>query len=156
MSSIAIIEKSLNTIDVTRLVEYTKKIQEIGQGLNPMLAPIFIRDFIIAYDITNTFLAEATKADVRADTAIKRFEAIAFLEKAGKYFEANGIKDTAAARERYVHIDEDVIAAREAKAKTIAISKFLYNKLQEFRSAHDSVRKIAYAQQFQTNDEGMG
>jgi uncharacterized protein (DUF2164 family) len=155
MSSVAIIENSLKAIDITRLAEYTKRIQEIGQGFYPMLAPIFIRDFIIAYDITNTFLAEATKADVRADTAIKRFEAIAFLEKAGAYFEANGIKDTAAARERYVHIDDDVMAAREAKAKTIAICKFLYNKLQEFRCAHDSVRKIAYTQSFQSDHEGM-
>jgi len=155
MSDLVKIDHSLKTIDVTRLVQYTKKIHEIGQGFNPLLAPIFIRDFIIAYDITNTFLAEATKADVRADTAIKKAEAIAFLDRAGTYLKENDLKDTAAARERYIHIDEDVIAAREAKAKTTAICKFLYNKLQEFRSAHDSVRKIAYSQQFQSDHEGM-
>ena len=155
MSNIDKIDRSLEAIDVTKLVQYTRRIQEIGQGFNPQLAPVFIRDFIMAYDITNTFLAEATKADVRADTAIKNSEAIAFLDRAGPYLKENEIKDTASARERYIFIDEDVLAAREAKAKTTAICKFLYNKLQEFRSAHDSVRKIAYSQTFQSDHEGM-
>ena len=155
MSNLAKIEHSLQSIDVTKLVQYTKRIQEIGQGFNPMLAPVFIRDFIMAYDITNTYFAEATKADVRADSAIKQSEAIAYLERAGNYLKENEIKDTSAARERYIHIDVDVMAAREAKAKTTALTKFLYNKLQEFRSAHDSVRKIAYSQTFQSDHEGM-
>jgi hypothetical protein len=155
MSNLAKIEHSLQSIDVTKLVKYTKRIQEIGQGFNPALAPVFIRDFIMAYDVTNMYLAEATKADVRADSAIKQTEAIAYLERAGEYLKENEIKDTSAARERYVHIDDDVMAAREAKAKTTALCKFLYNKLQEFRSAHDSVRKIAYSQTFQSGEEGM-
>ena len=155
MSELAKIENSLKTIDVTRLVVYTKKIQEIGQGFNPLLAPIFIRDFIMAYDLTNIYLSEATKADVRADSAIKHAESIAYLERAGGYLTEHSIKDSSAARERYIQIDPDVMAAKEAKAKTTAIVKFLYNKLQEFRMAHDSIRKIAYAQEFQSNHEGM-
>lgn len=155
MSNLTKIEHSLQTIDVTKLVQYTRRIQEIGQGFNPSLAPIFIRDFIMAYDITNVYLAEATKADVRADTAIKYSEAIAYLERAGTYLKDREIKDSNAAREKYIPIDPDVMAAREIKAKTTALCKFLYNKLQEFRSAHDSVRKIAYSQTFQSDHEGM-
>lgn len=155
MQNLAKIDKSLESIDVTRLVEYTKKIKEIGQGFNPMLAPIYIRDFIVAYDITLTYLAEATKADLRADAAVKQAESIAFLDRAGDYLEGNSIKDTAAARERYICIDSDVIAAKEAKAKTAAIVMFLKNKLQEFRMAHDDIKKIAYADQYQTDNEGV-
>lgn len=155
MSNLVKIEQSLKTIDITKLVQYTGRIQEIGQGFNPALAPIFIRDFIMAMDVTNMYLAEATKADVRAESAIKYAEAIAYLERAGTYLKDNEIKDTDAARKMYIPIDDDVQAAREIKSKTQALCKFLYNKLQTFRSAHDSVRKIAYAQTFQTDHEGM-
>ena len=93
MRELARIEKTLEYIDVTKLVQYTKKIKDIGQGFNPMLAPIYIRDFIIAYDIAFTYLAEATKADMLADAALKQAESIAFLDNAGDYLKEKEIME---------------------------------------------------------------
>jgi len=50
----------LQTIDVTRLAEYTKKISEIG-SLNKMMAPNYLRDFINAMDMTSSMLSDTTR-----------------------------------------------------------------------------------------------
>lgn len=155
MSNLQKIDSSLQNIDLTKLAIYTNKIKDIGHGFNPMLAPIYIRDFIIAYDIAITYLSEAIKADMRADSLLKQVESIAFLDNAKDYLKEREIKDSAEARKRYVSVDPDVLDAQEAKAKTTAVVSFLKGKVQEFRLAHDSVKKIAYADQYQTQFEGM-
>jgi len=155
MTDLVKIEKSLSTIDVSKLVPFTKKIHEIGHGFNPMLAPIYLRDFIIAYDIATVMYATATKADIMAKAALEQAESIAFLENAGPFIKESGLKDSAEARKKYIALDEGVKQAQDTKAKTAAILAFLKNKLQVFRLAHDDVKKMAYTDQYQTDNEGM-
>ena len=148
------VEQNLQKIDVTKLVEYTRKIRDIG-SLNKMMAPSYLRDFIIAYDICGSMLAMAVRYDLDATTELETAKAIAYLDKAGDYLKDKGIKESSAARERYVFVDPDVIASSNTKAKTTALVVLLKNKLQDFRMAHDDVKKMVYSDEYQTNNEGF-
>jgi len=148
------IEERLVSIDVTKLVEYTKKIKEIGT-INKMMAPVYLRDFIIAYDVTNSMLSQAIRFDLETAAALDTARSIAYLDKAGDYLKTKGIKESSEARKQYVDIDETVIRAANTRAKTQALVSFLKNKMQEFRLAHDDVKKIAYGEQYMSPDEGI-
>ena len=107
-----------------------------------MLAPIYLRDFILAIDVTGVLYAKAIKNHNRAEAHAKRMESIAFMDNAGPALEERGLRDSAEARKKYVHMDPDVVAAYEVRAKTEAMVSLLRLKLQEFRLAHDDVKKI--------------
>ena len=154
VDSLKALEERLVSIDVTRLAEYTKKFKDIGT-INKMMAPIYMRDFIIGYDIANTMLSQAIRYDLEAAVVGDTAKSIAYLEKAGEYLKEKGIKESSEARKQYVDIDEDVIHTANLKAKTTALVSFLKNKMQEFRLAHDDVKKIAYEEQYSSPDEGM-
>ena len=142
-------------IDVTQIVKYANKINEIGHGFNKMMAPIFLRDFIIAYDITSNALAKATRKDMEADNQLQVAESIAYLENAKAYLDSKDIKDTAEARKRYVPLDPGVASALDTKARTAALVSLLRTKLVEFKMAIESVKKIAYGDMYMSPDEGM-
>jgi len=144
---------ALQTVDVTKLVEYTKLINDIG-GLNKMMAPNYLRDFINAMDATSAMLSKATKAHLNANADLKRCEAIAYLDKAGDYLTERNIKDTAESRKKYIDIDSDVGEARERVAITESMVVFLKNKYQAFRCAHDDVKKISFNEVQGTGFEG--
>jgi len=146
--------KELQTIDVTKLVEYTKLISDIG-GLNKMMAPNYLRDFINAMDVTSSMLSKATKAQLNAESELKRAEAIAYLDKAGDYLSERGIKDTAESRKKYIDVDSDVLAAKDKVAAATAMVTFLKNKYQAFRCAHDDVKKISFNEVQGTAFEGF-
>lgn len=146
--------KELQSIDVTKLVEYTKLISDIG-GLNKMMAPNYLRDFINAMDVTSSMLSKATKAHLDAQNKLKKFESIAYLDKAGSYLESKGIKDTAESRKKYIDIDQDVVSQRDVVAQTEAMVVFLKNKYQAFRCAHDDVKKISFNEVQGTAFEGF-
>ena len=152
--SLIAIEQRLKTIDVTKLVDYTLKIKDIG-SLNNMMAPMYLRDFILGYDVTNTMLSTAVRCEIEIKTALDRAKAIAYLDRAPDYCRDNGIKISNGVREQYVEIDTDVAAAKDIYAKTVAMTTFLKNKMQEFRMAHDDVKKMAYSSQYQTPNEGF-
>ena len=152
--ALSLVEQNLQKIDVTKLVEYTRKIRDIG-SLNKMMAPTYLRDFILAYDICGSMLAMAVRYDLDATTELETAKAIAYLDKAGDYLKDKGIKESSAARERYVAIDPHVIAASNTKAKTTALVYLLKNKLQDFRLAHDDVNKITYGDSGGSGYEGM-
>lgn len=152
--SLVSVEKRLKSLDVTKLVEYTRKIKDIG-ALNNMMAPTYLRDFIMAQDHTSSLLSMAIRCDVEAQSALDTAKSIAYLDNAGEYLEKKGIKDTAEARKQYIDLDEDVIKAKDLKAKTAALVTFLKNKYQSFRQAHDDIKKTAYGDQYQTPNEGF-
>lgn len=154
MDALIKIEHRLQKIDVTELAQYTNKIKDIGT-LNKMMAPIYMRDFIIAFDVTNNLLSMAIKSDLEASTVLDTARSIAYLDKAGEFLKEKGIKDSSEARKQYIELDEDVIKASNVRAKTQALVSFLKNKMQEFRLAHDDVKKIAYGDQYMSPDEGM-
>lgn len=144
----------LQTIDVTKLVEYSKKIDEIG-SLNKMMASVYLRDFIQAMDMTSSMLSKATKANLEYKAALERAKAIAYLDKATEYLENNGIKITDNNRKMYVDLDDDVIKAKDTLAASEAMVTFLKNKYQAFRCAHDDVKKISFNDTQGTGFEGF-
>jgi hypothetical protein len=154
MRDLMVIEGDLQRIDVKRLVQYTHLIKDIG-SLNHMMAPAYLRDFIMAYDLTNMMLAEAIRYDIETKTAFDAARSIAYLDRAGDYLSKRNIKDSAESRKQYVDVDPDVQKAADLRAKTEALVAFLKNRLQSFRLAHDDVKKMAYTDQYQTPNEGF-
>ena len=153
LPSVVNLEERLQKLDVTKLVQYTAKLREIGT-ISKMMAPVYLRDFIVAYDITNTMYSNAIKYDIEAQTALDQAKSIAYLDKAGDYLKLKGIKESSEARKQYIDLDEDVIAASNMKAKTAALCAFLRNKMQEFRMAHDDVKKMSYGENYMSPEEG--
>lgn len=148
----------VNTVsgtDLSRLAEYSNKINTIGRGFNKMHAPLYVQDFSIAYDLTSNLLYEATRKDLKADAELQVAESIAYLENAKEYLDSKDIKDTAEARKRYVPLDPRVQAAAEAKAQTSAVVYFLKTKLISFKMAIESTKKIAYGDMYLSPDEGV-
>ena len=144
----------LQTIDVTKLVHYTGKISEIG-SLNKMLAPNYLRDFIMAMDMTSSMLSKAVKANLESKARLDKAKAIAYLDKATDYCKENEIKLSNGVREMYVDLDEDVLVAKDKYAASEAMVTFLKNKYQAFRCAHDDVKKISFNEVQGTGFEGM-
>ena len=81
----------LQTIDVTKLVEYTKLIADIG-SINKMMSHQYLRDFINAMDLTSSLLSKAVKANLEAKAELDKMKAIAYLDKATDYCNDKGIK----------------------------------------------------------------
>lgn len=141
-------------LDVTRLAEYVNKIQELS-SVTKMMAPVYLRDFIIGQDVAANLLARAISADSKAKAQLEYAESIAYLEKAKDYLESKGIKDTSEARKQYVNVDQDVTAAKDKRAQTEALVSLMKSKLSQLRQAHDDLKKIAYGEQNLTPYEGM-
>lgn len=148
------VEQRLKTIDVTKLVDYTRKIRDIG-SLNNMMAPTYLRDFILAYDVANAMLSTAVRCELEAKAALDKAKAIAYLDGATEYCKEKGIKISNGVREQYTELDENVSQAKSVHAKSVAMVTFLKNKLQEFRMAHDDVKKMVYSDSYQTPNEGF-
>lgn len=144
----------LQTIDVTKLAHYTQKINEVA-GLNKMLAPQYLRDFIMAMDMTSDLLSKATKVNLESKAELDKAKAIAYLDKAPDYCKEKGIKLSNGVREMYVDLDDEVIKAKEKFAATEALVSFLKNKYQAFRCAHDDVKKISFNDTQGTGFEGF-
>ena len=148
------IEKTLGLLDVTGLVNYSRKVSEIA-NITRLSAPEYIREFIMAYDMTATMLSDLTRTFLEAKSALDHAESIAYLENASEYLQKNEIKDTADARKRYVDIDPAVVECKDVVGRITALDQLLKNKLTLFKSAHDDVKKIYYADQERSVFEGM-
>ena len=144
----------LQSVDVTRLVEFTNKIKDIG-SMNKMMAPNYLRDFINAMDLTSSLLSKAVKANLQSKAELDKAKAIAYLDRAGDYAKNKGIKLSNGVREMYADLDDDVVAAKERYAASEAIVVFLKNKYQAFRCAHDDVKKISFNEVQGTGFEGF-
>lgn len=142
------------TLDITQLAEYTNKIEELS-SVSKMMAPVFLRDFIVGQDVATALLARAVKADGKAKARLEYLESIAYLEKAKAYLDTKGIKDTSEARKNYVNIDLDVVDAKDQKAATEAFVILLKGKLSGLRQAHDDLKKVTYTDSRMTDYEGM-
>ncbi len=146
-----VIEK---VVDITQLASYINKIEELS-SVSKMLAPVYLRDFIIGQDIAITLYARAVKADAKAKAKLEYAESIAYLESAKAYLDANSIKDTSEARKQYVNIDPSVLEAKDQKAQTEAFVILLKGKVSELKQAHDDLKKVIYADPSMTDYEGM-
>lgn len=141
-------------VDITRLATYTNKIQELS-SVTKMMAPVYLRDFIIGQDIAMNLLAKAIQADGQAKAKLEYASSIAYLERAKAFLDAKGIKDTSEARKQYVDIDQDVVSAKDNKARTEALVVLLKGKVSELKQAHDDLKKFTYADPNMTEYEGM-
>jgi hypothetical protein len=144
----------LQQLDITKLIQYTHKINEIG-GMNKILAPDYLRDFIMAMDLTSNMLTKAVKDNLEAKSSLDRVKAIAYLEKSEDYCKEKNIKMSNGVREAFVDLDEDVITAKSTYAASEAMCVFLKNKYQAFKNTHDDVKKIAYGDNGFTPYEGF-
>jgi hypothetical protein len=141
-------------VDITQLAKYINKIEELST-VSKMLAPVYLRDFIIGQDVAITLYARAIKADAKAKAKLEYAESIAYLESAKAYLDAQGIKDTSEARKQYVNIDPVVLEAKDQKAQTEAFVILLKGKVSELKQAHDDLKKVIYADPSMTDYEGM-
>lgn len=80
------IESNLDSIDLKHIAAFTRKLGDIGQGFNKMMAPVYLREFIIAYDVSSVMHAKAVQAELNAKTALDTAEAIAYLDRAPDFF----------------------------------------------------------------------
>lgn len=137
------IESALDSIDLHKIAAYTRKLADIGQGFNKMMAPVYLREFIIAYDVSSVMYAKSVQTELNAKSAVDSAEAIAFLDRAPDYFKSKGEKPTVESKKAFVALDPDVKQAKEIYARAQATSILLKNKVQEFRFAIEAIRKLA-------------
>lgn len=150
MSDIALVDKleqNLKSLDLSKVLKYQEKLENLTKGANTMNAPMYLRDFILAYDETNNILAKATRYLGQAESALKAAESIAYFDAAPDFLKEKKVKDSSEARKKYLPLDPYVQKAENTKAFAESIVQFLKNKMAEFRMAHDDVKKMAY-----TND----
>lgn len=141
-------------VDITQLAEYVNKIEDLA-SISKMMAPSYLRDFIVGQDRAAALLAKAVQVDNKAKAALEFAESTAYLENAKAFLDAKGIKDTSEARKQYVNIDPIVVEAKDRKAMTEAMVVLLKSKLSELRQAHDTLKKITYGDSNMTPYEGM-
>lgn len=141
-------------VDITQLAEYINKVEELS-SVSKMMAPVYLRDFIIGQDVATGLLAKAVRSDAKAKAHLEYMESIAYLENAKAYLDAKGIKDTSEARKQYVNVDPGVVEAKDRKAMTEAMVVLLKGKCSELRQAHDDLKRIAYDNSNTTSYEGM-
>jgi len=133
-------------IDATPLAKfdgYKDEIEQIDLASGPQL----MRKFIHAYEWTSRAAINVRKRLDDADEEMKHEEAKALLERFNDYYEAHKdklgeMKDSASLRKIYLSLDEPY---RKAVAKVNmlkAMSKFLENKAESYRMAHDDSKKI--------------
>jgi hypothetical protein len=137
--------KDLKSLDLSKILKYQQKLEDLTQGANTMNAPMYLRDFILAYDETNNILAKATRYLGQAEAELKSAESMAYFDAAPDFLRDNKVKDSSEARKRYIPLDPRVQEAERVKSFAESMVTFLRNKMQEFRLAHDDVKKIAYA-----------
>ena len=146
MSKLQKIETDLKTLDIASLATYDERISSMVLGTNPLKAPMYMRDFVEAYDATNSMLAKATRALGKAQGELEMYESIAYFDKAPDFLSQRGVKDTVEARKQYVPLNVEVQEAKDIVALAESVVGFLRNKLITYRMAHDDVKKAAYTQ----------
>ena len=142
-TDIALIESNLDAIDINRLAAFTRKLGDIGQGFNKIMAPVYLREFIIAYDVSSVMHAKAVQAELNAKALVDTTEAIAYLDRAPDYFKARNEKPTVESRKAYVALDPDVQRAKDVHARAQAMALLMRNKVQEFRFAIDAIKQLS-------------
>jgi hypothetical protein len=154
VADIAVINQSLDSIDLKMLSGYTRKLSEIGDGFNKLMAHIYLRDFIVAYDVSSVMLAKAVHAELQAKAHLEEVEAIAFLDKSSDFFKQRGEKPTVEAKKAFVDLDPDVKQAKETLARASATVVLMKNKTNEFKEAISAV-KLLQSDGYMSQWEGM-
>jgi hypothetical protein len=142
VADITVINQSLDALDLKKISEYTRKLSDIGDGFNKMMAHVYLRDFIIAYDISTVMFAKSIQTEMQAKSHLEEVEAIAFLDKSSEFFKLRNEKATVESRKAFVDLDPDVKQAKETLARATATVALLKGKVQEFREAIGAVKLL--------------
>jgi hypothetical protein len=148
------LQQSLDAIELNRLHDFTRKLNDFGTNFNKMMAGVQMRDFIMAYDLANSMYAKAQRFTLNAKAAVEEAEAIAYLDHSTSYLESKKFKITDESRKRYIDVDPEVIVAKDLYARAVSIETFLKNKMFEFKDALDCI-KIMTRDTYLTPHEGM-
>ena len=148
------VTQSLDSIDLQLVAQYAKKLSDVGNAFNKIMAPTFIRDFIIGYDIISVQLAKAIETEIKAKSMLETTEAIAYLDGAPEFFKLRDEKPTVESRKAYVAMDQDVIRAKELYARSVAMVSLLKSKAIEFKAAIDCTRDLARDGYMTPHDNG--
>ena len=123
------------------------KIKDMVKGGNTIMAPTYMRDFLVGLDVAGELYSLAVSEDIQAGKALDLAKSIAYFDFAPEYLKAQDVKVSDAAKKTAVSLCPEVQAAANIKSKTEAMTIFLRNKLQVLRVAHDDIKKIAYTEQ---------
>jgi len=142
--------------DMAVIHKYSSKLEELNKGVNTLLAPIYLRDFIVAYDVATNLFARASYIQSKADHLVDMAKAEAYLDKSVEALKNRNIKDTVDAKNHFVSMDLEVGHAKDLKARADAMSAILKNKIVGFKMALETVKKMAYAGDYSNSpNEGM-
>lgn len=128
-------------IEMAPLLKFDALIENIV-SINNMNAAFYMREFLKAQEMANSFYCRVMMDHEGARDRSKKMGAIAYLDKSLDYLKAHDRKATDEACKQYVFIDADYTAARDEEACLKALTEFLKNKIDKFQSAHDDAKKI--------------
>jgi hypothetical protein len=147
MKSLSTISESLDSINISKIVEYSNKIGQIT-SLSQGAASVCLQDFIVAYDLASYALSISMKCEADAKTALDSAKSEAYFDRAPDYLTKNSTKDTSEARKKYEEIDEEVVQAKDIYSRAEATTQLLKNKLMTFRYTYEAIKKMYF------NNEG--
>ena len=70
-NTLEVVRSDLASISLDSIARYSSMIETIPQSANTLNAPLYLRDMIMAMDTTSDLLACATRANARAEAAVK-------------------------------------------------------------------------------------
>lgn len=128
-------------LEMHSLLKYEAMVDNIA-SINNMNAPFYMREFLKAKELSNTFYCRVMMDFEMAKDRSAKAKAIAYLDTATEWLEKRGRKVTDEGCKQYALIDAQYLKAREEEACLKALTEFLKNKMEKFQSAHDDAKKI--------------
>lgn len=142
-NELALIEDRLNSIDITRIADYTSKIGNIS-NLSQGASTLYLQDFIVAFDLTSNALSRAVRCESEAKSLLESARSEAYFDRASIFLTERKIKDTSEARKKYEEIDAEVIKAKDIYNRSSATVTLLKNKVMAFRYAYEAIKKVYF------------
>lgn len=133
-------------IEATPLAKFDAWKEEM-ESIDLTSGPQIMRKLLQAYEWTTKAAITVHKRLGDAIEDMKHEEAKAKLERFSDYYEANktklgALKDSAALRDTYLALDEEYRKSVARVNMLKALSKFMDNKADSYRMAHDDAKKI--------------
>lgn len=128
-------------IEMNILLKYEGLVENLV-GINNMNAAFYMREFLKAQEVANSFYCRIMMDHEGARDRSRKAAAVAYLDTAQEWLKARDRKTTDEACKQYVNIDPLYLSAREEESCLKALAEFLKNKMDKFQSAHDDAKKI--------------
>jgi len=128
-------------LEMRGLLKYEGLIENLVT-INNMNAPFYMREFLKAKELANSFYCRVMMDFELAKDRAAKAKAIAYLDTAPDWLEKRNRKVTDEGCKQYALIDTQYLKAREEEACLKALTEFLRNKMEKFQSAHDDAKKI--------------